>query len=74
MQIRNGCNNKYMTLGRFHSYLDENIFESATFFLFRYSFLPHVSCESGLWIHDIFNPLSRVGMFKYAMNPESCGH
>ena len=74
MQIRNGCNNKYMNLSPFHTYLDKNIFESATFFLSRYSFLPHVSCESGLWIRNFFNPLSRVGMFEYAMNTESCGH
>ena len=32
MQMRNGCNNKYMNLGPFHTYLDKNIFESATFF------------------------------------------
>ena len=32
MQMRNGSNNKYMNLGSFHSYLDKNIFESATFF------------------------------------------
>ena len=74
MQIRNGCNNKYMNLGPFHTHLDKNIFESAAFFLSRYSFLPHVSCESGLWIRNFFNPLSRVGMFEYAMNTESCGH
>ena len=38
-----------------------------------YGFLPHVSGESSIRICNFLNPLSRVNIFAYAMNPESCG-
>ena len=41
--------------------------------LFRIRFPPNVSGESGIRICNFLNPLSRVEIFAYAMNPESCG-
>ena len=51
-------------------YLD--IFESPLFF-FGNGFRPLLSGESGIRIRNFFNPLSRVEIFEYALNPESCG-
>ena len=42
-------------------------------FLSGYGFLPPVSGESGIRIRKFFNPLSRVQILEYAMNPELCG-
>ena len=48
------------------------IFLNPQLFLSRCGFRPHVSGESGTG-SDFLNPLSRVEIFEYAMNPESCG-
>ena len=32
----------------------------------------HVSGESGVRIRNFLNPLSRVEIFEYAVNPQSC--
>ena len=42
-------------------------------FLSGYGSHPHVSCESGMRIRNFLNPLSRVQIFEYGMNPELCG-
>ena len=39
-------------------------------FLSGYGFHPHVSGESGIRIRNFLNPLSRVQIFEYGMNPE----
>ena len=50
------------------------IFLNPQLFLCGYGFRPHVSGESGRRIcKNFFNPHSRVEIFEYAMNPESCG-
>ena len=42
-------------------------------FLFGYGFRPHgVPDESGIRIRNFLNPTSRVEIFEYAMNPDSC--
>ena len=42
-------------------------------FLFGYGFRPHgVPDESGIQIRNFLNPISRVEIFEYAMNPDSC--
>ena len=61
----------YYSLGPVHTYPD--IFESTTF-LSRCGFHPHVSGESGTQMCKVFNPLSRVEIFEYAINLESHGH
>ena len=43
------------------------------FFLCGLGFRPHVSGESGIRIRNFWNPLSRVEIFEYATNRESCG-
>ena len=50
------------------------------YFLIRYFFSPvlalnrpHVSGESGIRIRNFLNPLSRMEISEYAMNPEWCG-
>ena len=50
-----------------------DIFESATF-SFRVQ-LPstNVFGESGIGIRNFLNPLSKEEIFKYVINPESCG-
>ena len=42
-------------------------------YLSGYGFCPHVSGKSGILIGQFFNPLSRVEIFEWAMNQESCG-
>ena len=49
------------------------VFLNPQLFLSGYSFRPHVSGESGIRIHNFLNPLSRVEIFEYAMNPDLCG-
>ena len=49
------------------------VFLNPQLFLSGYDFRPHVSGESGIRIHNFLNPLSRVEIFKYAMNPDSSG-
>ena len=49
------------------------IFLNPQLFLCGYGFRPHVSGESGRKICEFFNPHSRVEIFEYVMNPESCG-
>ena len=49
------------------------IFLNPQLFLCGYGFRPHVSGESGRKICEFLNPHSRVEIFEYAMNPESCG-
>ena len=38
-----------------------------------YGFRPLVPHESGIRICNVLNPLSKVEIFEYAMNQESCG-
>ena len=38
-----------------------------------FGFRPHVSGESGIQIRNFLNPPSRVEIFEWAMNEESCG-
>ena len=52
--------------------LIQRFYESAIF-LCGFGFRPYVSAESGIRIRNFLNPLSRVEIFEYAMNPESCG-
>ena len=49
------------------------IFFNPQLFLSGYGFCPHVSGESGIRIRNFFNPLFRVEIVEYTMNPESCG-
>ena len=49
------------------------IFLNPQLFLSGYDSRPHVSGESGVRIRNFFNPLSRMEIFKHALNPESCG-
>ena len=49
------------------------IFFNPLFFISGFGFRPHVSGESGIRIRNFLNPLSRMEIFEYAMNPESCG-
>ena len=56
------------TLGFLHTYPD--IFECATLSAFVHTY---VSGKSGILIGKFFNPLSRVEIFEWAMNQESCG-
>ena len=49
------------------------IFLNPQRFLSRYGIRPHVSDESDIRIRNVLNPLSRVEIFLYAMNPERCG-
>ena len=46
------------------------IFLNPQLFLCRFGFRPHVSGESQKRIRNFLNPLSRVEIFEYAMNPE----
>ena len=46
----------------------------------RYFFFPDLTFVhmypvnlAGIWIRNFFNSLSRMEIFEYAMNPESCG-
>ena len=41
-------------------------------FLPGYGFRPHIFGESGIRIRNVLNPLFRVEIFEYTMNPESC--
>jgi len=60
-------------------YWDENrppftrirIFLNPQLFLSGYNFSPHVSGESEIRIRYFLNPLSRVEIFEYTVNPES---
>ena len=62
-------------------YWDENkpsstsirMFFNQQLFLSGYSLHPHVSEESSIRIHYFLNPLSRMEIFEYAVDPESCG-
>ena len=58
-------------IGPVHTYPD--IFESATFSLWIWLPSKDVSCESGIRTRNLLNPLTRVEIFEYAMNSESCG-
>ena len=49
------------------------MFLNPLFFLSGFGFRPHVSGESCIRIRNFLNPLSRMEIFEYAMNPESCG-
>ena len=49
------------------------IFLNPQLFLSGYGFRPHVSGESDKWIRNFLNHVSRVEIFEYVMNPESCG-
>ena len=49
------------------------IFFNPKLFLSGFGFSPHVSGESSIRIPKFFNPLSRVEIFEYAMNPDSNG-
>ena len=49
------------------------IFFNPLFFLSGFGFRPHVSGESCIRIRNFLNRLSRMEIFEYAMNLESCG-
>ena len=49
------------------------IFFNPLFFLCGFDFRLHVSDESGIRIRNFFNPLSRMEIFEYTMNQQSCG-
>ena len=56
-------------LGQFTRIL---IFLNPQLFLSGFGFLPHVSGASVIRIRNFLKPLSRVEIFEYASNPESC--
>ena len=53
----------FALLSPIHRYLD----------IFGYGFRPHISDETGIRIRNVLNPLSRMEIFEYAVNPELCG-
>ena len=48
------------------------IFLTLQLFLSGFGCRPHVAGESAIRIRNFLNPLSRVEMFEYATNPQSC--
>ena len=58
-------------IGPVHTYPD--IFESTTFSFWIWLPSKDLSGESGIRTRNFLNPLTRVEIFEYAMNSESCG-